>query len=523
MLKINYRKSGDLIPYINNSRTHSEQQVQQVASSIREFGFTNPILIDEDSGIIAGHGRIMAAQMMGMDEVPTITLEGLTEAQRKAYVIADNQLAMNADWDLDALKVEVERLGELDFDIDLLGFDDDMLAGLMEEEPAEGLTDEDDVPELEDDPVTVEGDVWILGNHRLMCGDSTSIDAVDKLMAGSKAQLIHADPPYGMGKEGDGVANDNLYNEKLDAFQMDWWNTFRLFTEDKGSAYIWGNSKDLWRLWYTGGLSSSGSLTFRNDILWHQEGVSWGKDGMSGLRQYANMGEHCLFFMLGEQGFNNNSDNYWDGWEEIRLYLVNEKKKTGLSNEEIKSVTNTSHSHYWTTSQWAFPTKEHYEAIQNLANGAGFHKAYDTLKKEYDTLKKEFDESRCYFDSGHEQMSDVWRYDRVKGSERHTHATPKPVKMMERVMRSSLPKGGLCVEPFGGSGSTLMGAVATGRICYTMELQPKYCDVIIKRWQDFTGEEAVMESTGNKFNDMYINGRKSDFADANLGELKAIK
>lgn len=131
MLSINYRKSGDLIPYINNSRTHSDQQVQQVASSIKEFGFTNPILIDEDDGIIAGHGRLMAAQKLGLDEVPTITLEGLTEAQRKAYVIADNQLAMNADWDVDALKVEVERLTELDFDIDLLGFDEDVLAGLI--------------------------------------------------------------------------------------------------------------------------------------------------------------------------------------------------------------------------------------------------------------------------------------------------------------------------------------------------------------------------------------------------------
>ena len=196
MLTIEYKKTGELIPYINNSRTHSEKQVQQVAASIKEFGFTNPILIDEGNGIIAGHGRLQAAQMLNLNEVPTITLEGLTEAQRKAYVIADNQLALNAGWDLDALKLEVDRLGELDFDISLLGFDDDMLAGLMEEEPAEGLTDEDEVPELEDDPVTVEGDVWILGNHRLMCGDSTSIDAVDKLMAGNKADMVFTDPPY---------------------------------------------------------------------------------------------------------------------------------------------------------------------------------------------------------------------------------------------------------------------------------------------------------------------------------------
>ena len=198
MLSVEYKATGELIPYVNNSRTHSEEQVQQVAASIKEFGFTNPILIDDEGGIIAGHGRLLAAQLCGIAEVPTITLEGLTEAQRKAYVIADNQLALNAGWDLDALKVEIDRLTELDFDIDLLGFDDDMLAGLMEDEPAEGLTDEDEVPELEDDPVTVEGDVWVLGKHRLMCGDSTSIDAVDKLMDGNKADMVFTDPPpYG--------------------------------------------------------------------------------------------------------------------------------------------------------------------------------------------------------------------------------------------------------------------------------------------------------------------------------------
>ena len=207
MESIEWKQTGELTPYSNNSRTHSEKQVQQVAASIKEFGFTNPILIDEDNGIIAGHGRLQAAQLLGMDKVPTIALKGFTEAQRKAYVIADNQLAMNAGWDLDALKVEVDRLTELDFDIDLLGFDDDMLAGLMEEEPAEGLTDDDKVPELEDDPVTVEGDVWILGNHRLMCGDSTSIDAVDKLMDGNKADMVFTDPPYGVDYKG--INNDS--------------------------------------------------------------------------------------------------------------------------------------------------------------------------------------------------------------------------------------------------------------------------------------------------------------------------
>jgi ParB-like chromosome segregation protein Spo0J len=493
-----------LVPYAKNSRTHSDEQVAQVAASIKEFGFTNPILVDGDNVLIAGHGRLLAAQRLGLNEVPCIRLSHLTESQKRAYVIADNKLAMNAGWDDDLLMLEIGDLKDEGFDVSLTGFSEEELAGLVVQEIPEGLTDEDAVPELPDTPKTVEGDVWVLGNHRLMCGDSTSIDAVEKLMAGQKAQLLHADPPYGMGKEADGVANDNLYKEKLDAFQMEWWATLRTFMEDNASAYIWGNAPDLWRLWYVGGLSDSERVTLRNEIVWnkkHGQGM-----GSKEFRSFPNASERCLFFMLGEQGFNNNADNYWDGWEEIRLYLVNEKKKTGLSNEEIKSVTNTTHSHYWTTSQWAFPTKEHYEAIQNLANGAGFHKSYDKLKKEYDKLKKEYDklkkefyESRCYFDNSHDNMTDAWEFSRVTGLDRHGHATPKPVEMMERIMRSSLPSKGLCVEPFGGSGSTLMGAEKTSRICYTMELQPKYCDVIIKRWQDYTGKEAVHED-GTKFN-----------------------
>ena len=409
MLSINYRKSGDLIPYINNSRTHSDQQVQQVASSIKEFGFTNPILIDEDDGIIAGHGRLMAAQKLGLDEVPTITLEGLTEAQRKAYVIADNQLAMNADWDLDALKVEVERLTELDFDIDLLGFDDDMLAGLMEEEPAEGLTDEDDVPELEDDPVTVEGDVWVLGNHRLMCGDSTSIDAVDKLMAGQKADMVFTDPPYNVGFNGrsgkhDVIKNDALEEGEFDSFIGEICHIIK--TVDPQVYYVWCNWKFYAQL--------QGRLDYKACIVWAKNVFGMGNG-------YRHQHEFCLF--------------------------------NGKIDEAIKNE------------------------------------------------------------------SDLWS---IKKDSRYVHPTQKPVELSVRAFGNHIRLTNV-LDLFGGSGSTLIGAEQTGRKSFVMELDPKYCDVIIKRWQDFTGQEAVMESTGDKFKDMYINGRKSDFADANLGELKAIK
>ena len=502
--KIELIELDKLIPYARNSRTHNDDQVRQIAASIKEFGFTNPVLISDDNDIIAGHGRTLAASMLGLKKVPCLRLGHLTPAQRKAYVIADNKLALNAGWDNELLALEIGELREEGYDIDLLGFTEDELNALVVEELPEGLTDEDAVPEVQDDPISKEGDIWILGRHRLMCGDSTSIDAVEKLMAGKKAALLHADPPYGMGKERDGVANDNLYAEKLDAFQMEWWATFRTFLEDNASAYIWGNAPDLWRLWYRGGLSDSERLTLRNDILWHQEGVSWGKDGMSNLRQYATMGEHCLFFMLGEQGFNNNADNYWEGWEPIRNYLEGEMKKAGWTVKDLNRITGTQMAGHWVTkSQWSLITAEHYGKIQQAARDHdAFKRDHDALKRDHDALKREFYATRAYFDSSHDQMTDVWRFDRVKGEERHQHATPKPVAMMERVMRSSLPKNGLCVEPFGGSGSTLMGAEKSGRVCYSMELQPFYVDVIIRRWQDFTGQAAIHEESGKTFDEM---------------------
>jgi len=410
MLTIEYKKTGELIPYINNSRTHSEKQVQQVAASIKEFGFTNPILIDEGNGIIAGHGRLQAAQMMGMDEVPTITLEGLTEAQRKAYVIADNQLALNAGWDLDALKLEVDRLGELDFDISLLGFDDDMLAGLMEEEPAEGLTDEDDVPELEDDPVTVEGDVWILGNHRLMCGDSTSIDAVDKLMAGNKADMVFTDPPYNIDYQGVSDKREKIKNDKMP-----------------------------------------------------------------------------------------DSD--------FKDFLI----QSVMSCETMYVCCSWQYSHLFKEAMEEMARKPKAMIIWNKVNPA----------QHLDKYFKQHEIIFYYGDFGGQKTlrGDIWEMKRQRNT---VHPTMKPVELIDMAMADQ-PEKKKVYDGFGGSGSTLISCEKNHRDCYMMELDPKYCDVIIKRWQDFTGKEAVIESTGDKFNDMYINGRKSDFADANLGELKAVK
>mgnify|MGYP003639554783 CR=1 FL=1 len=400
MLSIEYKSTGELIPYVNNSRTHSEQQVQQVAASIKEFGFTNPILIDEQGGIIAGHGRLQAAQLLSLDEVPTITLEGLTEAEKKAYVIADNQLALNAGWDLDLLKVEVERLGELDFDIGLLGFDDDFLSGLLDE-VEEGLTDEDAVPDAPETPITVEGDVWILGNHRLMCGDSTSIDAVDRLMDGQKADMVFTDPPYG----------------------------------DNHAGMTWKDG------------TVAGTAKIKND-----SDISYLKEVCSNAITVAKAGTPKMVFF-----------------------------------------------------KWS-----HYAEVENLFDGFGKPSSCCVWDRdEIAAAVFSFNPSHefCFFWGSlavkHNQsnLRNVWRCKKEKNS-KTMHPTVKPVEIVSDAIDVACVRYGVVVDFFGGSGSTLIACETIGRKSRLMELDPKYCDVIIKRWQDFTGQEATMESTGKRYSEL---------------------
>lgn len=481
-LEIQYRPIEGLIPYARNSRTHSEEQVGQIAGSIKEFGFTNPVLIDEEGGIIAGHGRVMAASRLKLAEVPTITLTGLTPAQKRAYIIADNRLPLNAGWDFEMLAVELDELRDMDFDLGLLGFSSQELNDLIgtpnpppEETPGNGNADE--TPEVQTIEVSMAGDVWQLGPHRVMCGDSTSAADVAKLCNGVRAHLIHADPPYGMGKEADGVVNDNLYGDELDAFQMAWWRAFRAHVQPNASAYIWGNAPDLWRLWWRGGLADSEPMTLRNEIVWDKKNIA----GMASpdLTQYPEATERCLFIQLGRYVFkvNQTKDDYWPGWEPIRTYLCEQRDKAGLTAGKVKEIVgNHMYGHWFGTSQWAFISQDNYEKLQRAA--------------------------RPYFDNAHDVMRDVWEFPRVIGDERHGHATPKPVAMMERAIRSSAREGEVVLEPFGGSGSTLMGAEKTGRACYSMELQAKYVDVIVRRWQNFTGKKATLDGDGRTFDEI---------------------
>jgi hypothetical protein len=237
----------------------------------------------------------------------------------------------------------------------------------------------------------------------------------------------------------------------------------------------------------------------RNEIVWRKPNASG--QASDDLRSFAPSGERCIFLMLGAQGFNINADNYWDGWEPIRSYLEGEMRRCDWTTADLNRITGTQMAARWVTrSQWAFITQANYEKLQAAAREHdAFKREHDALKREHDALKRDFYATRAFFDNTHENMTDVWDYDRVSGTERHGHATPKPVPMMERVMRSSLPAGGLCVDPFGGSGSTLMGAEKTGRVCYTMELTPNHVDVIVRRWQDFTGQAATLDGDGRTF------------------------
>jgi DNA modification methylase len=277
IIKLEQRQIAALIPFASNARTHSDAQIAQIAASIREFGWTNPILVDGDNGIIAGHGRLLAARQLGMDEVPVIALDHLTQAQRRALVIADNKLALNAGWDDALLAIELAGLGEDGFDLSLLGFSDDELATLLADMTV-GLTDPDDVPETPADPVSVPGDVWLLGRHRLVCGDSTDADTVAKCLAGVEPHLMVTDPPYGVNYDAswrNDAAAKGLIGQRgqsrsigkvLNDDRADWREAWTLFPGDV--AYVWHGG-------LFGGVVADGlvgvGFTIRSQIIWAKD------------------------------------------------------------------------------------------------------------------------------------------------------------------------------------------------------------------------------------------------------------
>jgi|TARA_R110001592_G_scaffold127086_2_gene338648 DNA modification methylase len=405
-LKIKQTPIDELIPYASNSRTHSDEQVAQIAASIKEFGFNNPVLLDKENGIIAGHGRVLAARKLGLKEVPTIELSHLTDTQRKAYVIADNKLALNAGWDMELLSLEMGDLRDEGFDLSLIGFNDDELANIFVDK-TEGLTDPDEVPDIPDDPVTKEGDVWLLGKHRLMCGSSTDISATEKLFNGVTPDMVFADPPYGI----DVVQSNQVGGGGPTKFEMIGGgavNKGQKIVASNTYAKIEGDettetAKDFY--------NTCVALELKNIVLW--------------------------------------GGNYFtDFLAPSRCWVVWDKEMTGNFSEAEMA--------------WTSFSKGGIKVFKFLWNG----------------LSREGN-----------------RKDELKG---RVHPTQKPVGLFCNIFER-FDGFKIIYDGFGGSGSTLIACEKTGRNCLMMELAPEYCDVIIKRWQDFTGEQAKLEGSGQIF------------------------
>ena len=492
------RLISELKPHPRNYNNHSDRQVDDLALSLKKFGQRKPIVTWRNM-IVAGHGLTMAAQMAGWTSILTMPIpDDWDEATVLAYLAADNELARQADPDLAQLAAIAKELEGIDEELaKLAAGGDDALKALMatiEDEKPNGDAEPqiDKAEELRQKWNVQSGQMWQLGDHRIICGDCTDRAVVERVMQGEKAILCHADPPYGMGKEKDGVANDNLYNLKLDEFQMDWWEAVRPSIVDNASIYIWGTAEDLWRLWYRH-LQISERLTFRNEIVWDKGSAQ----GMlsDAHRMYPTGSERCIFFMLGEQGFGNNADNYWEGWEPIRAYLKEQRDLIGWDNARCKELAGHSPKsgcHWFDSSQWTFVTEDVYEAWRLAANGKAFQRDYDELKRDYDELKRDFYATRAYFDNTHDGMTDVWSFPRVTGDDRHEHATPKPVAMMERAIKSSSPVAAIVYEPFSGSGTTLIACENLSRKARAVEISPAYVAVAIQRWVDVTGKEPIL-------------------------------
>lgn len=395
-----------LIPYVNNARTHNAQQINKLRSSLREFGFINPVIINRDFNVIAGHGRIMAAKEEGINDVPCVFVDYLAEAQKKAYILADNRMAMDAGWDEELLKVEIEALQAEDFDLSLTGFDESELAGFFD--TADDAKDDDfDVDaELEKPPVTKNGDLWLLGNHRLLCGDSTKEESYTLLMNDKKANLVVTDPPYNVNYQGTAgkIKNDNLENDKFYQFLFDAFTCMEKAMADDASIYVF--HADTEGLNFRKAFADAG-FYLSGTCIWKKQSLVLGRS------PYQWQHEPCLF-----------------GW-----------KKNG--------------KHQW----------------------------YSDRKQ-----------------------TTIWEFDKPKKN--GDHPTMKPVPLIAYPIKNSSMSNCIVLDPFGGSGSTLIACEQTNRICHTIELDEKYCDVIVKRYieQVRTAENVSVVRDGKtiRFDDLEV-------------------
>ena len=499
-LKIEYVAVDSLTPYEKNARSHGKEDLKAIEDSIKEFGFVDPIGVWHDI-IVEGHGRLLAAKQIGMTEVPVIHLDQLTDEQRRAYDLAHNKTAELSGWDFNVLASELQDIAEID--MSKFGFD---MSALGEDEGQQAEEIEEDEAPDEVEKRASAGDVWKLGGHRLFCGDSTDPKSYEKLMDGAVADLVFTDPPYGMKKENEGVLNDNLNFDDLLEFNKKWIPESFKNLKTVGSWYCWGMDEPLMDIYSEilkpmKKLHGENKLQFRNLITW-DKGRGMGQLSEA-FRSYAIADEKCLFVMRGRQTYGETKEDYWDGFEPIRQKILGMIEKLRISKKEVeKFAETTTVTHWWATSQWEFPNVERWKLLtDNLLRAERINREeYDRIREEYDRIREEYDrireewyKTRAYFDNTHDNMNDVWHFDRTSQKEREDtggHATPKPIALCARAIKSSSREGEIVLDCFGGSGSTLIACEQTKRRCYMIELDPHYCDVIIQRWENFTGGKA---------------------------------
>ena len=402
--KIEQWPTAKLLPYARNARTHSDEQVAQIAASIAEFGFTNPILAGADGVIVAGHGRLAAAHKLGLELVPVVVLEHLSPTQRRALVIADNRIAENAGWDEAMLRIELVTLQDDDFDVSLTGFDADALADLLADEDGNsaGETDDDAVPEITETPISRPGDVWVLGGHRLLCGDSTKAECFEQLLQGEPVDMVFTDPPY----------NVNYANTAKDKMR----GTNRAILND-------------------------------------------------------NLGDGFYDFLLA--ALTPTIANCRGG-----IYVAMSSSELDVLQSAFREA-----GGKWSTFViWAKNT---------------FTLGRSDYQRQYEPILYGWPEGATRHWCGDRDQSDVWQI--KKPHKNDLHPTMKPVELVERAIRNSSRPGNVVLDPFGGSGTTLIAAEKSGRLARLIELDPKYVDVIVRRWQDWTGKQATRESDGVAF------------------------
>lgn len=434
--------TASLIPYARNARTHSEQQISQIAGSIQEFGFCNPVLIDDENGIIAGHGRVLAAQVLKLETVPCLRLSHLTDAQKRAYVLADNRIAMSSGWDEAMLANELSDLHADDFDMALLGFDADELTKLLAldvtPEATLGEIVEDEVPEPPADPITKPGNLWLLGDHRLLCGDSTKAEDVARLMAGAKADLCFTSPPYGQQRE---------YTKESDC--SDW---------DALMRGVFGNLP----------MTHAGQVLVNLGLI-HRDG-EWLPYWDGWIEWMRSQGWRRFGWYVWDQGSGLPGD--WNG-----RFAPSHEFVFHFNRECVRP------------GKWVECDPSNVEIGKRATARREAGKSVTSMRAKDGTVKPVSSTER----NSHKIADSVIRISRCATIDmaRENHPATFPIQLPAFGLRSW---AGTVYEPFCGSGSTLIAAEQLNRKCYGMEISPAYCDVIVKRWENLTGKTATLEA-----------------------------